>query len=206
MIDIFLLAPTLCLDTFIACTAYGTGGIKFSWKQILLLNGVCSSCLGVSLLFGTLIDYWVPESFTKGVCFFTLLFLGILKLTDSSIRGYLKAHKQMHKDIHFTLSSLHFIINIYGNPIEADRDYNKTLSWKETFFFSLAMSLDSLVIGTMAAFMKLSVPLTVLCTFLFGEAAAHIGLLIGRKIGEKFRLDLSFVAGIFLIILAFTKL
>ena len=100
---------------------------------------------------------------------FSLLFLGCLKLTDSSIRQYLRHHKEVRKDIHFTFSQLRFIINIYSDPMEADADQSHCLSWKEAIFFSLAMSIDSLIAGTMAAFLKISVPLTVAATFAMGE-------------------------------------
>lgn len=117
-LHIFLLVSALCLDTFVASAAYGTNQVRLSWKQILAVNGICSLCLGISLLFGNLLDRIIPETFTREICFFSLLFLGCLKLTDSSIRQYLRHHKEVRKDIHFTFSQLRFIINIYSDPME----------------------------------------------------------------------------------------
>ena len=99
-LHIFLLVSALCLDTFVASAAYGTNQVRLSWKQILAVNGICSLCLGISLLFGNLLDRIIPETFTREICFFSLLFLGCLKLTDSSIRQYLRHHKEVRKDIH----------------------------------------------------------------------------------------------------------
>ena len=85
-LHIFLLVSALCLDTFVASAAYGTNQVRLSWKQILAVNGICSLCLGISLLFGNLLDRIIPETFTREICFFSLLFLGCLKLTDSILR------------------------------------------------------------------------------------------------------------------------
>ena len=68
-LHIFLLVSALCLDTFVASAAYGTNQVRLSWKQILAVNGICSLCLGISLLFGNLLDRIIPETFTREICF-----------------------------------------------------------------------------------------------------------------------------------------
>ncbi len=205
LLHIFLLVSALCLDTFVAGIAYGAGGIRLSHGQIAMVSGICSLCLGASLLFGTLLDSLIPEAFTKGICFYSLMFLGCLKLADSSIRQYLKRHKQVNKNFHFAFSQLRFLINIYSDPIEADVDKSLCLSWKEAVFFSLAMSIDSLVAGMMAAFLKISVPLTMAVAFLMGEAFIHLGLLLGRKISSRCPRDLSWLSGVLFLVLAAAK-
>ena len=76
----------LCLDTFVASAAYGANQVRLSWKQILAVNGICSLCLGISLLFGNLLDRIIPETFTRELCFFSLLFLlSLLKCPDPQI-------------------------------------------------------------------------------------------------------------------------
>lgn len=206
ILNIFILVFALCLDTFVASAAYGTNQIYLSRRQIAAINGIGSFCLGLSLLFGTVLDSWIPETFTKKICFFSLLFLGCLKLADSSIRQYLRHHKAMHKNIGFSFSQLRFIIDIYGNPMEADVDQNHSLSWKESIFFSLAMSIDSLIAGTMAAFLKISIPLTVAAAFLMGELFTYLGLFLGHKISHHCPRDLSWIGGILFIMLAVLKI
>lgn len=202
---IFILVSALCLDTFVASAAYGTNQVTLSGGQIAAINGICSGCLGLSLLFGTFLDSRIPEAFTKEICFFSLLFLGILKLADSGIRQYLRNHRAVHKKIRFSVSQLRFIIDIYGDPLKADRDQNKHLSWKEVIFFSLAMSLDSLIAGTMAAFLKISIPLTVAAAFLMGELFTYLGLFLGHKLSHRCPKDLSWIGGILFMILAVLK-
>lgn len=203
--NIFFLVLALCLDIFVAGIAYGIHQIRLSWKQIIVINGVCSLCLGISLLFGKFLDNWIPESLTKEICFFSLLSFGCLKLADASIRQYIKNHREVRKNIRFTFSQLHFILNIYSNPMEADADYNHNLSWKETIFFSVAMSIDSLIAGTMAAFLKISVPVTVLCAFLTGVVFTCLGLFLGHKINNRCPQDLSWISGVLFVILAVLK-
>lgn len=205
LLNILLLVSALCLDTFVASTAYGINQVELSRAQIAAINGICSLCLYISLLFGTLIDSLIPESFTKEICFFSLLALGCFKLVNASLRQYIRNHKNMHKDICFTFSQLRFIINIYSDPMEADQDQNHRLSWHEVIFFSLAMSLDSLIAGTMAAFLKIPVLLTTAVAFLMGELVTYLGLCLGHRIGSRFPKDLSWVGGILFIILAVLK-
>lgn len=205
ILNIILMVSALSMDIFVACAAYGSNHVVFSAKQMAVLNGICSGCLGAALLFGSLIDSWVPEKFTKEICFFSLLFLGCFKLADSGIRQYLRSHKGVHRDVSFVFSKLHFLITIYSDPMEADVDRDCSLSWKEVIFLSLAMSVDCLLTGTMAAFMKLPVCLTMAALFLAGEAGAYLGLWIGRKISTRCPGDISWVSGVFFIIMALAK-
>lgn len=205
ILNIFILVFALYLDTFVASTAYGASQISLTNRQIAVINGISSFCLGASLLLGSWLDSWIPETFTKDICFFSFLFLGCLKLASSSIRQYLRSHKAVHKNISFTLSNLQFIIDIYGNPMEADKDKNHRLSWREALFFSMAMSIDSLISGTMAAFLKMSIPLTVAISFLVGELFTYFGLFLGNKISLRFPQDLSWIGGILFIVLAVLK-
>lgn len=112
----------------------------------------------------------------------------------------------MRKDIHFSFSQLQFIISIYGNPTAADSDHSQTLSMKETVFLAFAMSIDSLVAGTFAAFLKIHILPTMLAAFLIGVAAMGLGQLLGRKIASRLSWNLSWLSGVLFIVLAFSKL
>lgn len=205
MLNILLLVSALCLDTFVASAAYGTNRVRISHSQIAFFNGFCSFSLGISLLFGMFLDSQIPESFTKSLCFYSLLFLGSLRLFDSMFRGYLKHHKAIRKNASFHVSHIRLIISIYSDPMVADTNQDQNLSWKEVFFFSLAMSADSLLTGMMAAFLKISIPLTVAAAFFVGEAFTYLGLFFGRRISSRSPRDLSWAGGLLLILLAFLK-
>lgn len=206
LLNIILLVSALCVDIFVASIAYGTNQVFLSRAQVIICNGICSFFLGISLSFGVLLDSLIPETFTKEICFFSLLFLGFLKFSDSIIKCFVRKHTTARKQLHFHFSNLKFIINIYCNPLEADIDKNKKLSLKEVIFFSVAMSIDSLIAGAMAAFLKISVPLTIISAFILGCIFTYGGQLLGYQIRKKSSIDLSWIGGILFIILAFSKL
>lgn len=203
--NILVLVSALCIDTFVAGAAYGSSGIGLSFRQITVINLICSLCLGISLSFGSLLDSRIPEHFTKEICFFSLLFLGCLKLADSSIRQYLRCHEAINKKILLGFSQLRFVIRIYSDPVEADADKNHSLSWKELFFFSIAMSIDSLIAGTMAAFLKIPILLTMGAAFLIGMLFLYLGLFLGQKIHSRCPKELSWISGLLFIIMAIAK-
>ena len=206
MLQILVLCLALCMDEFVASIAYGAGGISINWKETGVMNGICSACLGAALCFGTVLQAIVPEDLTKAVCFTSLFILGAIRLADSLFKNYINHNCEVHKDIHFSFSQLKFIISIYGNPTAADSDHSHTLSMRETVFLAFAMSIDSLVAGTFAAFLQLNILLTMLVAFLVGVGAMYAGQLFGRKIASRLNLNLSWLSGVMFILLAFSKL
>lgn len=206
MRDIFILVLALCTDTFVASIAYGANRLYISRPKIIGVNGICSICLGGALVFGGLINGMVPEGFAKGAGFSCLFLLGVLKLLDYSIKKYINSHVNVHKDLSFSVSGLSIIVSIYGNPLAADWDHSKSLSWKETIIFSLAMSIDSLVAGTLSGFLMISPGLTALSSLLVGSAVMFLGQFLGHKLAATKDWDLSWVSGILFLILAFGKL
>ena len=206
MIEILLLVSALCMDEMVASMAYGADGIRIRARETILMNVVSGSFLGIAGGVGRLFSGMTDEKTAQVIGFVCLLFLRVLKLSDYFIKSYINRHESLWKNISFSFSSLRFIISIYGNPTKADEDGSHTLSIKETLFLSCAMSIDSLAVGAMAAFLGLNLPLAVFMTFIIGCLAVCTGYRIGRKLARKSKKDLSWVCGVFLILLAVTKL
>lgn len=204
--EIFLFVLALCVDEFVASIAYGSNKIQISWKEIVLINGICSLCLCAALAFGGILDALIPRHLTKGICVVSLMILGIVKLLDYSMKQYINRHCGMQRDIRFSFSRLCFIIRIYGNPVCADRDHSKELSVKEAVFFALAMSIDSLIAGTLAALMQIGIWEAAAAAFGVGVLAMYAGQLLGRKIASWSEKDLSWMSGLLFLILAVTKI
>lgn len=200
-----LLVIAVGVDIFVASAAYGTNEIGISDGQIGMICGMSSLCLGGSVWLGSLLDGRIPERFTKEICFFSLLTLGCLKLADSGIRRYLRNHEAMHKDISFGFSQLRFLISVYSDPMEADRDRDQNLSWREAGFLAAAVSIDCILSGALAAFLKIPLLWTAVSALIVGEAFAYLGLWMGKKIKRCCPGDLSWVGGILFLILAVTK-
>jgi putative sporulation protein YtaF len=206
MYEIIILVLALCMDTFVASIAYGANKISISWIKIVAINGICSLCLGIALFAGSFIDRLIPGNVTKGAAFVCLLFLGIVRLMDYAIKKYINSHVSIHKDLTFSISGLSIIINIYGNPMAADWDQSKSLSWKEIVLLSFAMSIDSFVAGTLSGFLQIPVGMTVLVSMIMGIVVMYAGLFLGRKVAAEKNWDLSWLSGVLFMILAFSKL
>lgn len=205
MLSILILVLALSMDALVASIAYGANRVSLSIGKILAMNLICSGFLGLALGAGSVIDGLVPEHLTRIICFISLAFLGVIKLLDYSIREYIRHHQKLSKDLSFSVSGVSVIVRIYSDPMEADWDRSKSLSWREILFLSAAMSIDSLVAGTLAAFMKVPVLLTVGISFLVGTGMVSVGLYLGRKLSDRVNCDLSWLSGVLFLILAVTK-
>lgn len=205
MFGSLILVFALCTDTFVASLAYGANRVHVSWGKAALMNGICSVCLGLALGMGSIISSFIPEEFTRIVCFVSLFILGLMKILDYSIKAYINRHCCIRRNLSFSLSGLKVIVNIYGDPMAADVDGSKSLGWKETVFLALAMSIDSLVAGTMAALLDIPALSTLILSFMVGMGMMYGGLWLGRKVAARWKCDLSWVSGVLLMGLAFMK-
>ena len=205
MFGSLILVFALCTDTFVASLAYGANRVHVTWGKVALLNGICSGCLGLALGMGSLIDAFMPEDLTKIICFVCLFALGFVKLLDYSIKAFINRNGHIRRNLSFNLSGLKVIVSIYGDPMAADVDGSLSLGWKETVFLALAMSIDSLVAGTMAAFLNLPTGATLGLSFVVGVCMMYAGLWLGGKVASKWKCDLSWISGVLLMILALMK-
>ena len=205
MFHILVLVLALCMDTFVASMAYGANKVHITWEKIVVMNAICSGCLGIALVAGSVLDGLVPESMTRTVCFISLFLLGVVKLLDYTIKKYINRHVSLHKGITFSFSGLRIIVNIYGDPMSADWDHSQSLSWKEVLFLSFAMSIDSLIAGALSAFLEIPVGLTMGTALIMGIVMMYAGLFLGRKLASRCKCDLSWISGVLFMILAVTK-
>ena len=205
MFHILVLVLALCMDTFVASMAYGANKVHITWEKIVVMNAICSGCLGIALGAGSVLDGLVPESMTRMVCFISLFLLGVVKLLDYTIKKYINRHVSLHKGITFSFSGLRIIVNIYGDPMAADWDHSQSLSWKEVLFLSFAMSIDSLIAGALSAFLEIPVGLTMGTALIMGIVMMYAGLFLGKKLASRCKCDLSWISGVLFMILAVTK-
>lgn len=206
MLETLLLVAVLSIDAFVASIAYGTSKIKVPIKSIVIINVVCSAFLGLSLFLGSVIKHFIPENITFIISFFILLFLGIYYLFESIVKSNLRKKSRPSKMVKFRVFDLQFIINIYVDETRADVDNSKYLSSKEAFYLAVALSLDSLAVGFGSSLVDINYIQILILSLVFGMIAVWSGLLLGRTFVEKSRIDLSWLSGVLLIILAILKL
>ena len=205
MLGSLVLVLALCTDAFVASLAYGANRVFVTWGKVLLLNGICSGCLALTLGVGSIIRALAPAQLTRIICFVSLFLLGIVKFLDYGMKAYINRHCRLRRNLSFSLSGLKVIISIYADPMAADADGSQSLGWRETIFLALAMSIDSLAAGTMAAFLEIPFAATLILSFAVGVCMMYAGLWIGRKAADRWNCDLSWISGALLMALALMK-
>ena len=206
VLEAFMIASSCSVDAFIACFAYGADKIKIPFSSAVIINVVCSIILGLSLIAGAVLRPFLPNWLTLGISFGVLFFIGLTKLLDSITKSIINKHSTIEKELKFSLFNFKFILNLYANPEKADADKSKTISAKEAASLAAALSLDGMAVGFAASLGNTSV-LAVLCASLITDMfAILLGVYIGAKLSRKLRFNLSWVSGVVLIGLAFSKL
>lgn len=206
LLEALMVAIALSIDTFVAGFAYGANKIKIPFLSAQIINLICSSILGISLLAGHLIRLYIPPAITSIICFGILFCLGLGKLTSSLIKSFVRKHAGLQKELKFSFLNLNFILQLCANPEKADVDASKVISATEAISLALALSLDGIAVGFGAALAQVSPLLVFLCSLVTDFMGIISGCFTGRKLVEKVRLNLSWLSGALLIILAIMKL
>lgn len=204
--EAFILTLALAIDAFVASFGYGSNKIKIPFKSVQTINLICSAITGLGLFAGALVRAYIPSWLTTALCFIILFVLGAIKLLDSITKSIIRQHNNFNKEIAFSLFSMKFILHLYANPIEADVDGSKTLSTTEAASLAIALSLDGLTVGFGAAIGNIHIAAVILCALVTNALAVWLGCWMGNKIAKKIPMDFSFLSGIILIIMAFSKL
>lgn len=206
ILEAFVLALLLSLDSFAAGFAYGANKIKIPFSSVQIISFICSGMVGISLIIGSVIKNWIPPFVTTGICFLILFIMGIVKLTDGLLKSWIRKSKNAKRNIEFSLLNIHFILSLYANPEESDIDKSKTISPMEAASLSLALSLDGLAVGFGAAMGNVNGLALFICSLVTNTLFILLGCTIGQKLAHRLQIDLSWISGAFLIIMAFIKL
>ncbi|MDF2594711.1 MAG: sporulation rane protein YtaF [Clostridia bacterium] len=206
MLESFLLVVSLCVDALVAGFAYGANKIKIPFLSGTVLTCISTLFLIISLSLGALIKDMIPMGLAPFICFAILIFLGVGRLFEGLIKGFLTKTASSPHDIEFTLFDFKLIFNVYADATLADVDHSKVLSTKESIYLGIALSLDSLAVGFGAGFTAVHFYEVVLLSLILNALALLIGGFLGKRFADKLYTDLSWVSGIILILLAVLKL
>lgn len=202
--EIFLVLA-LSIDAFICCFSYGINKIAIKFPSKIVISLICTAFTGISMLAGIALDGILSENSGKIISFIILISLGIIKLFDSIIKSIIKK-SVINKNIHFSMLSLKFTLNIYASPIEADVDKSANLSPIEAASLAIALSLDGLGVGLGVGLMGYNIITVVLMSLVFTILAIISGEQLGKKLSKVSKHDWSFVSGIVIIVLALIKI
>lgn len=204
--ETILLVLTLSIDAFVASLAYGTNKIKIPIKSIIFIDIMCAIFLALSMLLAISFKKILPINVASTISFILLIILGIYYLFESIIKKYLNKKSSKKKQVKLKLFNLWLIIDIYIDETKADLDNSKTISLNEALYLAIALSIDSIAIGFGTGIGNINYFAVVILSLIWDIIAIWSGLFLGEKFIEKINVDLSWLSGILLILLAFLKL
>lgn len=197
---LFMLAVSI--DSLSAGFAYGTSRVRIKAAALLLLVLIPSVCITLMTKAGSLLFSLVPAAFFSILSFIILFILGCAKLLESLIRHLSGKYSDTVGNWACKIKQVNIIFTIYFSPEDANKQDIQILSAKEAFFLSLALSLDSILASMAFSCQVSSMPLFFLLAVLFHFLLFMSGFLLGMLVSKKFSIDLSWLSGLFLLLLA----
>ena len=85
------------------------------------------------------------------------------------------------------------------------KKFSKLLSAKEAFYLAIALSLDSLAVGFGSGLGYVNYAQVIILCFLVGIVCLRVGSQLGRHFANIINVNLSWLSGVLLIILAFIR-
>jgi len=200
------IAISISLDALAASFAYGCKKIKIPVTSLIIISLVCAIVIGLSFLFGTMLTGHIPNWLAIGLSFTILFVIGIIKLFDSITKTIIRKYTQINKEIKLSVLNFKLVLRLYADPEVADVDVSKSISPQEAVVLATSLSLDGFAIGLGAAMIGVNGWILVTLTLVIGFAALLFGCWLGNKAAHKLRFNISWLAGIILIGLAFAQL
>ena len=104
------------------------------------------------------------------------------------------------------LFDLNFVLTVYADSDKADIDRSKTLSAREALYLALALSIDGFAAGFGWGLASVNFIELIILSFASNLLAVALGYLLGKLLTKITKHDFSWIGGLILIVLAFTKL
>lgn len=204
--SLLLFLVAVSLDSLTAGFSYGTGRVHIKALSLLILACVPALFITAVGRIGEIAGSLLPPGVLPFLSFFMLAAIGVAKLLESLIRSIAKKHPSLMGNWGCQIKQINIIFTVYLSPEEANRTDLQVLSAREALLLSLALSLDSVLVGM--AFPSAAVPwLTLfLCATLFNLLLFISGCLLGRLLSRVLHIDLSWLSGLCLLLLAFRTL
>ena len=200
----FLLAVTL--DSLTAGLTYGTRKVRILPLSYLILICIPALFITAANQLGTLLACLLPPQVLPWISFLLLFLLGISKIIDSLIRRLAAKHPSLTRNWGCKIKQINIIFTIYLSPEYANGEDLQILSAKEALLLSLALSLDSILVGMAFTTDAVSWVFLFLLAVLFNLLFFLIGYLAGHILCHLFHVDLSWLSGLLLLLLALQAL
>lgn len=199
MIKYFLLTVAVCTDSFAASVGIGGAGIKVPFHSAAVISFVGAFCLTVSAAASEALKLCISSEFFGKLSFGLLLGLGIFNL----FQNFFKETVLKSPRLNGKKKSSAKLTKLFFDGTAADADNSKSISVKEALVLSAALSADSVVTGISSGSLELNLPILSAVCFLTGIPAVLFGVLLGKKLHFALKIDLGWLSGAVLIVLAF---
>lgn len=210
MLQCFLIAFAISIDSFSVGMAYGVKNIRVPLRSILILDLISICLLSLGFFAGNVLSRLFPSFLTSILGAIILFIIGLWYL----IQGWLnyKYPKDENKELIsiaiISINSLGIAINIMRDPSGVDLDTSGVIDTREAVLLGFALAVDSLAVGLVVSLSSLYM---ILITLLMVGILNLVLLLAGISFGKKFlisrlREKTAFIPGFILITLALLRL
>ena len=199
---LFLFLTAVSIDSLTAGLTYGTQRVQIKLPAYLILVCIPAAFVTAANRIGSYLFLLLPKTALPFLSFTLLAVLGLSKLSESLIRFLAHRYPSLSRNWGCKIKQVNIIFTVYLSPEDANREDLQILSPKEALLLSLALSLDSVLAGM--AFTTGTLPLAALflLSVLFNLILFMAGYGFGHLASSILRVDLSWLSGLFLLILA----
>lgn len=204
--SLLLFLTAISIDSLTAGLTYGTQRVRIRHSAYLVLAFVPALFITLANRIGSFLYYLLPESTLPFLSFALLMFLALGKLTESLLRLLAHKYPSLTRNWGLKIKQINIIFTIYLSPEDANQEDLQVLSARESLLLSLALSLDSVLAGmAFTTGMLPWLPLFLLAA-LFNFFLFTAGYAFGHLVSSVLRIDLSWLSGLFLLLLALQAL
>ena len=201
-----VIAISISVDALAASFAYGCKKIKMPLVSLVIIALICTAVMGFSFSVGAILLQYIPERAAAWLSFVILFSIGFVKFFDSITKSIIRHYTKFSKEINLSVFNFKLVMHIYADPEAADVDISKSLSPKEATVLAASLSLDGFAVGLGAAIIGTNGWVLVIFTLVTSFFALLVGSWLGNKAADVLRFNISWLAGVILIVLAFLQL
>lgn len=204
ILESLILSLAISIDTFVASFGYGLSKIKLPFRSALLISIINTLILGLSILIGYALGGVISVEFAKWLSFGLLLAIGIFKFFSELFKIWLS--KKVDKKLDIKMFNFHLMLKVMADTNNADIDKNKIISMPEAISIALILSIDQIGVGLSHGVSNAYPYILVIFNIATCLIATLLGTIIGKRISKCIKINLSWLSGLILIILAVVKL
>lgn len=202
---LFLFLTSVSVDSLTAGLTYGAQRVRVKLPSCLILACVPAAFIAAANRVGSCLFRFVPGTVLPRLSFLLLLFLGLSRLAESFLRAAARKSPGLTGRWGCRFRQLNIVFTVYLSPEDANQEDLQILSPREALLLSLALSLDSVLVGMAFTAESFSLVTLFFTAVLFHLLLFCAGYGLGRLLRSALRADLSWFSGLCLILLAFLR-